>query len=294
MKGMRIAVIGATGNVGVALVAALVAQGAEVTAIARNMARLQQLGAGVHPCSIDLESDVQLLHAALNGAGCVINVAHARYTRKIIAALAHHGVRLVTLGSTRKFTRFPDQKSAEMQDAEAAHAQGVNGIILHPTMIYGGADNNISRILNIVRRSPLVPLPQQGRALLQPIHRDDVVKCLLAAISPDAGCEPQIIAGAQPMSYARIVAACGHSVGRRVMVVSFPVWAMLALAWLTRWIPGVPLIAHDEVRRLLEDKAFDIGPMQARLGVKPCTFEEGLVRGAAGGAAGGMTRRHVI
>lgn len=291
MKGMRIAVIGATGNVGRALVAALVAQGAEVTAIARNMARLQRLGAAVHPYSIDLEGDAQRLPAALSEAGCVINAAHARHTRKIIAALPHNGVRLVTLGSTRKFTRFPDQKSAEMQDAEAAHAQGVNGIILHPTMIYGGADNNISRILNIVRRTPFVPLPQQGRALLQPIHRDDAVKCLMAAISGDAGCAPQIIAGAQPMSYARIVAACGHSAGRRVRVISFPLWVMLALAWLTRWIPGVPLIAPDEVRRLLEDKAFDIGPMQTRLGVTPCTFEEGLARMAAADEIAG---RHAV
>ena len=282
MKGLRIAVLGATGNVGRALVAALRARGVEVIAIARTQTRLQELGGAVHPRNLDLENDSPKLREALEGVRCVINVAHARYTRKIIAALPHDAVRLITLGSTRKFTRFPDQKSAEMQDAEAAHAQGVNGIILHPAMIYGGVDNNIRRILKIVRWTPLVPLPQQGRALLQPIHRDDVVRCLVAAISEHVGSAPIIIAGAQPMTYARIVEACGHSAGRRVRVISVPVWGMLALAWLTRWAPGVPSIARDEVRRLLEDKAFDIGHMQARLGVTPCTFEEGLARRRGG------------
>jgi len=291
MKGLRIAVIGATGNVGRALVAALLARGAEVVAVARSTSRLQQLGEAVHPHSIDLDGDGRKLREALGDAGCVINVAHARHTRRIIAALPHSAVRLITLGSTRKFTRFPDQKAAEMRDAEAAHAQGVKGIILHPTMIYGGADNNIRRILNIVRWTPLVPLPQQGRALLQPIHREDVVRCLLAAISEDVGSAPLIIAGAQPMTYARIIQTCGRSAGRRVCVISIPLWGMLTLAWLTRCVPGAPSIARDEVRRLLEDKAFDIGPMQARLGVKPCTFEEGLARMRAAGEIAG---RHVI
>lgn len=278
MKGLRIAVLGATGNVGCALVAALAARGAEIVAIARTLSDLQSLGGTVQLRAVDLDGDEQNLREALKGVSCVINVAHARYTRKIIAALPHNAVRLITLGSTRKFTRFPDQKAAQMQDAQAAHAQGVNGIILHPTMIYGGADNNISRILSIVRWTPIVPLPQQGRALLQPVHRDDVVQCLLAAVSAHTGNAPIIIAGAQAMTYARIVQACGRLVGRRVRVISVPLPAMMALAWLTRCVPGVPPVTRDEVRRLLEDKAFDIGPMQARLGVKPCTFEEGLAR----------------
>ncbi len=291
MKGLRIAVIGATGNMGGALVAALLEQGAEVIAIARTSSRLQQLGGAVHPHSIDLDCDGLMLREALGGAGCVINVAHARYTRTIIAALPDAGMRLITLGSTRKFTLFPDQKAAEMQDAEAAHTQGVNGLILHPTMIYGGADNNINRILKIVRCTPLAPLPQRGRALLQPIHRDDVVRCLLAAIKPESGDAPIIIAGAQPITYAQIILNCSHAVGRRVRVVSVPIWGMMALAWMTRLIPGVPSIARDEVRRLLEDKAFDIGPMQERLGVTSCTFEAGLARMRASGEIAG---RHVI
>lgn len=288
MNGLRIAVIGATGNVGRALVAALGTQGAEVVALARTVSRLQSLGRTVRPFPVDLDGGGQMLREAVRDAGCVINVAHARYTEKIIAALPNNAVRLITLGSTRIFTRFPDQKSAEMKDAQAAHEQGVNGIILHPTMIYGGTDNNISRILNIVRWTPIVPLPQQGRALLQPIHRDDVVRCLLAAIRPEAGNASIIIAGPQPLKYADIILACGRAAERQVRVISVPFWGIMALGGLTRIVPGVPLISQDEVRRLLEDKAFDIGPMQARLGVRPCTFEEGLARMRAAGEIAGL------
>jgi len=291
MRGLRVAVIGATGNVGRALVAALVREGANIVAIARTPSQLQRLGGGVQSSPLDLGKESGDLHAALHGAGCVVNVAHAKYTRTIIDALPDPSVRLITLGSTRKYTRFPDQKAAEVLNAEAAHAGGVNGLILHPTMIYGGADNNISRIVRIVQWSPVAPLPHSGRALMQPIHRDDVVRCLMTAITRDVGAEPLILAGAAAVTYADLVRACGRAVGRRVRILSVPIPAMLALAQVTRFIPGIPSITGDEVRRLVEDKAFDIGPMRARLGVTPCTFEEGVARMLAAGEIAG---RHVI
>lgn len=277
MRGMRIAVIGATGNVGCALAPALLDRGAKLVTIARRAERFRFLGHGAAQWAIDLDGDGPLLKRALANVDCAINVAHAKYTSAILAALPGPGTRLITLGSTRKFTRFPDQKAAQVLDAEAAHA-GVNGLILHPAMIYGGRDNNISRILRIVRRAPLVPMPQAGAALMQPIHRDDVVRCLMAAIGQDAEAAPVVIAGAQALSYAALVRACGEAVGRKVKIISMPVMVMRLLASVSRMAPGLPSVTGDEVQRLLEDKAFDIAPMQARLGVRPCTFEEGLAR----------------
>jgi len=291
MKGQRLAVIGATGNVGRALIAELLGHGAEVIAIARTASRLPQPATGLFPVCVDMDAPGNDLRAALRGADCVLNVAHASFTRVILAALPEPSARLVTLGSTRKFTRFPDWKAAQVADAEAAHTQAANGLIVHPTMIYGGADNNISRILRIVRWLPLLPLPQKGGARIQPIHRDDLVQVLIAAINNKAGHAPLIVAGARPISYAQVIQLCAHAMGRKTGIISVPYWGMRALAWSTRMVPGIPSISGDEVRRLLEDKVFDITPMQARLKVMPCTFEEGLARMAA---AGELAGRHVI
>ncbi len=277
-----IAVVGASGNTGALLVERLVRGGAKVIAISRTPDRLARLAdPNVEIRPVDAGGDAALLRAAVIDASVVINVAHARYTRALIGALAGPDVRLITLGSTRIFTRFPDTKAAEVSDAEAAHAGVVNGVILHSTMIYGGADNNIRRIIRFVRRIPVVPLPQGGRALLQPIHRDDVVECLIAAINKDVGREPVIIAGAEALPYSDIIRACGRAIGKNVWIVSLPLWAMLALAKLTRYLPGIPAIETDEVRRLCEDKAFDISAMQERLGVTPCNFTQGLTRSPA-------------
>jgi len=50
------------------------------------------------------------------------------------------------------------------------------------------------------------------------------------------------------------------------------------VAPLTSFIPGIPSIESDEIRRLSEDKAFDIMPMFNRLGVHPIALADGLTQ----------------
>jgi nucleoside-diphosphate-sugar epimerase len=50
----------------------------------------------------------------------------------------------------------------------------------------------------------------------------------------------------------------------------------MALAPFTRALPFLPRIGADEIRRLTEDKAFDIAPARAALGFAPRPLEAGL------------------
>ena len=56
-------------------------------------------------------------------------------------------------------------------------ASGRSGVMLHPTMIYGAqGEDNVQRLAALLRRLPIVPLPGGGKALVQPIHQDDVTR----------------------------------------------------------------------------------------------------------------------
>jgi hypothetical protein len=73
-------------------------------------------------------------------------------------------------------------------------------------------------------------------------------------------------------------------------VLPVPAAPLRLLAPLTRVLPGLPRIGADEIRRLSEDKAFDIGPMRRRLGVEPIQLPEGLrLTFALPGAPAGAT-----
>jgi nucleoside-diphosphate-sugar epimerase len=150
--------------------------------------------------------------------------------------------------------------------------------MLHPTMIYGAqGENNVQRLAALLRRLPLVPLPGGGRALVQPVHQDDVTASILAALGI-AWRQPEsiVIAGPTALPYADFVRAVARAAGLPPpRLVPLPAGLLMAAAPLTL-LPGVPRIHAPEIRRLLEDKSFDISVMQARLGITPIDLASGL------------------
>ena len=273
---MRVHVIGASGRSGAALCRALQADGVDYVPVVRDAGRWLATGLPAEARIADLETGG--LESALEGAGIVVSCAHARHIPAILA-VAPASARFVGLGSTRKFTRWPDAHGDGVLSGERALlASGRPGVLLHPTMIYGAAgEDNVQRLAALLRRLPIVPLPGGGRALVQPIHQSDVTLSLRAAIGVDwAAPEAIVIAGPTPLPYAEFVRAVAAAAGlRRPVIVNLPASLLLAAAPLTR-LPFLPSIEAAEVRRLLENKDFATEAMQSRLGVRPIPLEAGL------------------
>jgi nucleoside-diphosphate-sugar epimerase len=272
-------VIGASGRSGSCLCRALLADGRTVVPVVRDAARWRAAGMDLAPRLADL-ADPVALRAALADAVLVVSCAHARHAPAILAA-APPPARLVLLGSTRRYTRWPDAHGRGVLAGEAALlGSGRSGVMLHPTMIYGAqGEDNVQRLAAVLRRAPVVPLPGGGRALVQPIHQDDVTRCIAAALAVDwRGPHAMVIAGPTPLPYADFVRAVARAAGLAApRVVAVPAWLLRAAAPLTA-LPGLPHIRGDEIRRLLEDKSFSIAAMIATLGVRPISLDEGLVR----------------
>ncbi len=254
--------------------------GRAVVPVARDPGRWAATGIGLAPRLAELD-DAAALRAALADASLVVSCAHARHAGKILAA-APAAAQFVLLGSTRRFTRWPDAHAAGVIMGEAAFlAAGRSGVMLHPTMIYGAeGEDNVRRLAALLRRLPIVPLPGGGRALVQPIYQRDVTRAIVAAIDRSWGAPcALIIAGPAPLPYADFVRAVAKAAGLRPpLIVGVPGRALVALAPLLRLVPGLPIIRKAEARRLLEDKAFDITPMRELLGVAPVPLGEGLAR----------------
>jgi nucleoside-diphosphate-sugar epimerase len=271
-------VIGASGRSGAALMRALLAAGTQVIPVVRSAARWQATGIAAAPVLADL-GEPAALRVALADAACIVSCAHARHAAAIIGA-APPRARLVLLGSTRKFTRWPDAHGRGVLEGEQAFlASGRAGVMLHPTMIYGAqGEDNVQRLAALLRRLPVVPLPGGGRALVQPIHQDDVTAALKSAIAIEwRRPATLVIAGPAPLPYAGFVRAVARAAGLRPpRIVPVPAGLLRAALPLLRALPFLPRVQPDELRRLLEDKAFDIAAMIATLGVRPMPLEAGL------------------
>ncbi|NHN87146.1 SDR family oxidoreductase [Acetobacter conturbans] len=282
-------IIGASGRSGTALRRALLARGRPVIPVVRDRTRYEtslatdkgsSSGPLLHPPRIaDLTGPSAPLATALADAKTIVCTAHARNIPALIRA-APETARLVCLGSTRKFTHWPDSHgNGVLHGEQALLASGRNGVILHPTMIYGAqGENNVQRLAALLRRLPLIPLPGGGTSLVQPIHQNDVTASIIAALDHDwNGPHSLVIAGATPVTYRDFVLLVARAAGLAPRpVIPVPARALIAAASVLRHVPGFPAIGPDEIRRLLEDKNFDIIPMIETLGVKPRSLLIGL------------------
>ncbi|MEO3475245.1 NAD(P)H-binding protein [Roseomonas sp. CAU 1739] len=273
-----IALVGATGRSGAALARALAEAGIAFIPVTRSAAKWAALGLPGEARLADLR-DAAALKRALAGADRVVSTVHARWAPALLAA-AEPGASFVLMGSTRRFSQWPDAHGDGVRAGEAAfRASGRSGVMLHPTMIYGAqGEDNVRRLAALIAKLPVAPLPGGGRALVQPIHQDDVTRCLIAAARRDwAGAETIVIAGPTPLPYRDFLRAVAGAAGLRTPpILPIPALPLRLLAPLTRIIPGLPSVGAQEIRRLTEDKAFDITPMRSILGVDPMPLDQGL------------------
>lgn len=218
----------------------------------------------------------------LAGAHAFFNLAHVGYAPFVIEACKAAGVRrMISLSSTRRFTKFPERTAQLVMTGEAAIEQsGLDYTVIRSAMIFGGdRDNNLEKIVRWLRRLRVMPMIGGGQNLVQPIFVWDLVEALVAALArPEETAGKMLtVAGPAPMTWRSMIETTANVMCRPVWCVSFPLRPSLGAAWLVEKAMRKPLFTRDMVRRQLEDKTFDITEARSALGGwSPRPFAEAI------------------
>jgi len=277
---MRVAVTGATGFTGRRVVAELLRRGHDVTAFVRPPAA-DRAAPGVRVVEGDL-ADASALKRLLTGQQGLLYAASLGFGHAgdVARAVEAAGVeRAVFFSSTALFTHLPAaSRSVRIEAEERVRSLSCAWTILRPTMIYGDAgDRNLSRLVRLVARSRVVPLPGGGRALIQPVHVDDLGRAAADALaSSTAERRAYNLPGAEATSLLELVRHVASLLGRRVAVVPLPLRPVAALAGIWRRTGLPPRISSEQVLRLGEDKVFAFDEAACDFGYAPRGYREGL------------------
>lgn len=281
---MRIVVTGGSGFTGRRVLARAVNAGHQVSALARSAAAadaVQRLGARPVPGDLD---DQESLFAAFASAraDCLLNIASMGFGHGpgVVAAAEKAGIeRGVFVSTTAVTTRIgAGSRAVRLAAEDAVKTSRLRWTLLRPTMIYGApGDRNLSRLLALLRRTRIVLMPGSGTHLQQPVHVADLAAAILSA----ADCEHAVrktynVAGPVPISFRRLLfesAAAANSVPR---LVPTPLAPWLAGIALYEKVSRQPRLTVEQLRRLAEDKAFDITMTRQDLGVDPRPFALGI------------------
>jgi nucleoside-diphosphate-sugar epimerase len=286
---MNVHVTGGSGFLGGSVIPQLLAAGHEVTALARRPEgadRVAALGATPIPGDLDDPASVDAAFAE-SGASALVNLASLGFGHAptIVAAAEEAGLnRAVFVSTTSILTRVATaSKAVRLAAEETIRSSALDWTIIRPTMIYGRpGDRNMARLLRGLRRLPLVPLPGGGTGLQQPVHVDDLAAAIVQAVTRPSAVERSYdVAGPEPLSLRAVVEQAGGAVNRRPRMLTVPLGPMIGLVRVYERVAPSPRLKSEQVARLAEDKAVDIGPARADLGFDPRPFHEGIRAEAA-------------
>jgi len=280
----RLVVTGASGFLGGHVVPLLVDRGWQVSALVRSDKAADAVTAlGAEPLEGDLDRPASVIDAfGRSGSNVLANLASLGFghAATVVTAAERTGLhRAVFVSTTGIFTGLnPPSKRVRVEAERCIRDSALAWTIVRPTMIYGTpGDRNMWRLLQLLRRTPIVPLPGGGRRLQQPVHVDDLAHGIVVAIGvPTAIGKAYDLAGPAPLSFRDVVKQAAQALGRRAVVVPVPAAPLL---WGLRWVEAAGRrapIKAEQIERLLEDKAFDIDPARRDLGYAPRTFAEGI------------------
>lgn len=284
---MKLLVTGASGFLGAFVVREALKADHSVIALARSTAAADKVRAlGAKPLLGDLSDpwslDDAFVSAAGQGAEVLVNLPSLGFghAASIVAAAEDAGLRrAVFVSTTAVTTSLPaTSKRIRLAAEQTIRDSELDWTILRPTMIYGTAgDRNISRLLALLRHTPVLPVPGGGRRLQQPVHVQDLARAVVAAtVGRVAVGNIYDIAGPDPLTFRELLAESAAAVGRRTRLLPVPlrpaIWALRAYE---QTVPR-PRLKSEQLERLAEDKAFDIGPAVNDLGYRPRSFRDGV------------------
>lgn len=309
---MRIAITGANGFVGMHLVRAARAAGAQVMGVVRSAAgaeRVREAGAAATKAPLDRLA----LSGAFAGADAVVHLAHIgaergadRYesvnvegTRQVAAAAWDAGVPRIVMFSGLGVARYGQDPRVTSRyfrsklDAESAlFASSLQVVILRPSWVLGPGEAFVPWLVAQARTGRL-ELPGNGSNRMQPIAAEDAVRAILGVADPGTdparlfhpGRPPHRVidlVGPEPLSVRDFVARLFTAAARLGHPVEFetasvPIEEARRAAASSGWHG----MAADELDCVICDEVADPGPLEALLGRPLTPLDEAVRRAVA-------------
>jgi nucleoside-diphosphate-sugar epimerase len=234
-------------------------------------------------CARAVRGQAAVIHlaAAADVSDAAVNEAvNVKGLGRLLSACRREGVRrFVFLSSTCAGRAHRDAYGETKRvGEELVKGSGLDFTILRPTMIYGAGSKEFETFVEVVRRSPVVPIIGSGRHVIQPVHVDDAVGVILAVLGREA-CLGRTydVAGGTRVSFDELVELVRTTLRlRRRWVLHVPAAPLLVLVRaLGRMWTHVPLTV-DQVMAFIQDTVIDLAPLERDVGFAPRPLDLGL------------------
>ncbi len=229
-------------------------------------------------------TDAQFLKEIFVGADTVLHIAGIKYSKGIVeASVKNHVRRLILVHTTGIYSKYKsaskEYKEIEKNIYGICKKNHIKLTILRPTMIYGKInDKNMCVFIKMVDVLPIMPVVNQAKYGLQPVHYTDVGKACYNILVNETKTENRdfILSGKEAILLREIFIIIGEKLGKKVKFLNCPFPLAYMGAWIIWGFSFGKLDYREKVQRLCEPRVFSYKEAQKAFGYSPISFKEGI------------------
>lgn len=222
---------------------------------------------------------VVILHAQIGGLDPSVFVANnVTATELLLEAVRQARPYLVHVSSSVVESAADDwyTDSKEKQEKLVLDS-GLSCVVLRPTLMFGWFDRkHLGWLARFMRRTPLFPIPGDGRYLRQPLYAGDFCNILMACIERRVEGQVYNISGLEKIDYIEMMRAVRQAIGASTAIVRIPYF----LFWLLLRIYAVfdrdPPFTTTQLEALVTPDVFEIIDWPTIFGVRPTPLRVAL------------------
>lgn len=160
---------------------------------------------------------------------------------------------------------------------EIVKTSGILYTIFRPSLIIGPWDGFTKKLKDLIKISPFIPIPGDGKSKFQPVYINDWIGCMLKVVaSPESFKGIFEIGGPQHLTYNEIVITLADVIGTRKPIVHIPISLMrFGTSIAEKTIPFMP-VTSDQLRLLESDNICAIDSVEKDFEFKPIKYRDAL------------------
>ncbi len=295
MQNGKIVVTGAAGLVGQNLLARLKSKGlTNIVAIDKHPTNCEVLRR-FHP-------DIKILNVDLATAdgwqeslkGCrALVVGHAQIggifpeefirnnvgatERLLEATIQQHIPYLVNISSSVVNSMAVDNYTETKKAQEAlVAATGIKQVILRPTLMFGWFDRkHVGWLARFMKRTPVFPVPGNGRFLRQPLYEGDFCDVIVSAIENEIT-GAYNITGQERVDYIDLIRMVKVATGAKARIQKVPYHLFWIMLKVNSWFDRNPPFTTGQLEALVTPDIFEVIDWPGIFGVRATPLREAL------------------
>ena len=227
--------------------------------------------------SIAIKNSYVILHLAsiINPFDKDIWKINFEYTKFLVNEAKKFNKKFIYI-STQNVLFGEDDYSKSKREAEKLVKTLKNYVILRPTIIYGEDENKyIGRLINLIKKSFLIPIIGNGEYKLQPIYVLDLIKIIEFCINKNIK-GIYLIAGDSIITYNELVNLIIKKLNLSRLKFYIPIFILRPFAFLFETLSSKPLITNIQLNNIKFNQDYDTDLIKKVLKIKLKTIDQGL------------------